>query len=113
MVCKIWLDNNGKAFGEGPYELLHYIEKTGSLHQAAMEMGLSYRKAWMILKKSEERLGFPLLERKKGGKAGGGSKVTLSGIKFMKRYEQFHQEAEAALKEIYNKYFEDTPTTEP
>ncbi len=31
IAFKVWIDNNGKAFGEGPYQLLKRIETTGSL----------------------------------------------------------------------------------
>lgn len=48
LAYKIWLDNNGKAFGEGPYELLTRVERTGSLNRAAAEMGMSYNKAWRL-----------------------------------------------------------------
>ena len=41
IAYKVWLDNNGKAFGEGPYQLLKRIATTGSLHQAAKEMKIS------------------------------------------------------------------------
>ena len=32
---KIWLENNGKAFGSGPCELLKGVQETSSLNQAA------------------------------------------------------------------------------
>ena len=36
----IFVDENGdKFFGEGPYQLLLGVERTGSLRCAAMEMG--------------------------------------------------------------------------
>lgn len=105
VAYKVWLDNDGKAFGEGPYELLKRIEATGSLHQAAMEMKMSYRKAWMTLKAIESKLGFLLLERKIGGISGGGSRITDQGRLLMHNYEEFRKEVEAALEEIYQKHF--------
>jgi molybdate transport system regulatory protein len=102
---KIWLDSDGKAFGEGPYQLLRRVQKTGSLHQAALEMKMSYRKAWLLLRTMEERLGFPLLSRRVGGADGGGSEVTTKGEEFMNRYEAFHREVEETLSQIYAKYF--------
>jgi molybdate transport system regulatory protein len=42
---KVWLDNKGKAFGDGPYELLKRVDETQSLHRAAKEMGMAYSKA--------------------------------------------------------------------
>ncbi len=48
LLYKIWLDQNGKAFGDGPYELLKRVESTHSLHQAAGQMEMSYSKAWRL-----------------------------------------------------------------
>ena len=79
VACKIWLDHNGKAFGEGPYELLKRVEKTNSLHEAAHQMGMSYSKAWKLIQTMEKRLGFSLLDKKVGGLSGGGSQVTPKG----------------------------------
>ena len=105
VAFKVWLDNNGKAFGEGPYQLLKRIETTGSLHQAAHEMKMSYRKAWTTLKAIETKLGYPLLERKVGGIAGGGSHITEQGLILMKHYEEFRIEVKESLEKIYHKHF--------
>jgi len=106
VAYKVWLDNNGKVFGEGPYQLLKLIEKTGSLHKAAMEMKMSYRKAWVTINAIEKKLGFSLLERKVGGTSGGGSIITPPGLELMKHYEQFRKEVKKALEIIYHKHFE-------
>ena len=42
---RVWLDQRGKAFGEGPYRLLKRVGKTASLNQAASDMGMAYSKA--------------------------------------------------------------------
>lgn len=101
----IWLDNNGRAFGEGPYRLLKGIEQNGSLRQTAAEQHISYRKAWSILKNTEKKLGLHILERKVGGVSGGGSAITPSGKALMTQYEQFRAEANKALEQIYRKHF--------
>jgi molybdate transport system regulatory protein len=103
--CKIWLDQDGKAFGNGPYELLKRVKKTGSLHQAANQMGMSYSKAWKLIQTMEKRLGFSLLDKKIGGLSGGGSQVTPKGKELMKRYEQFEKEAKKAIEKAYQKHF--------
>jgi molybdate transport system regulatory protein len=105
VAFKIWLDNNGKAFGEGPYRLLKGVEKAGSLHQAAMDLGMSYRKAWLTIHAVEAKLGFLLLDRKIGGTSGGGSMLTDEGKAFIGRYEGFRADAEKSLDEIYEKHF--------
>jgi molybdate transport system regulatory protein len=105
VVYRIWLDNKGKVFGEGPYRLLKGVEKLGSLHQAAMEMKMSYRKAWLTVNACEERLGFALIDRQTGGTSGGGSRLTVKGKDFIKRYEEFRSEANKAIERIYRKHF--------
>ena len=105
-VCyRIWLDNKGKAFGEGPYRLLKGVDETGSLHQAASRLRMSYRKAWNVLNDIEERLGFTLLERKVGGPSGGGSTVTPKGQELMRHYERFREEVEQQIRQAFDKHF--------
>jgi len=105
VVYKVWLDQGGKAFGEGPYELLRTVEMTKSLHQAAQQMGMSYSKAWRLIRTMEKRLGFVFLERKAGGVSGGGSKVTPGAKRFMKHYGRFRKDVTKALEKIYQKHF--------
>jgi molybdate transport system regulatory protein len=103
VVYRVWLVSGGKAFGKGPYELLKGIEKTGSLRQSAMGMGMSYRKAWGLLKDCEKRLGFTLIERTVGGASGGYSKITVEGQRFMRSYETFCSEVKESIERIFKK----------
>ena len=105
IAYKVWLDCDGKAFGEGPDRLLQRIDATGSLHKAAAEMKMSYRKAWLMLQAVERRLGFALLERQVGGASGGGSRLTPKARDFMKRYEAFRRDVEGSLDRICRKHF--------
>ena len=102
---KVWLDNDGKAFGDGPYELLKQVGETHSLHRAAKEMGMAYSKAWRLIRAMEKRLGFLLIERKVGGLSGGGSLVTSQGKELMKRYTHFRRDVSASLEKIYRTHF--------
>jgi len=102
---KIWLDNGGKAFGEGPYELLKRVEKTDSLHEAAHQMNMSYSKAWKVIQTMEKRLGFAFLDKKVGGLSGGGSRVTPEGKEFLRRYERFESDAKRVIEKTYQKHF--------
>ena len=110
---KVWLDHHGKAFGDGPYELLRQVRKTKSLHQAANQMGMAYSKAWRLIRILERRLGFPLLERKVGGPSGGGSQITPKAKELMNVYQRFRKEVNDALGEIYQKHFGSPPHSTP
>ena len=104
-ALKLWLDQHGKAFGDGPYELLRRVEKTGSLHKAAAQMEMAYSKAWQLMRTIEKRLGFTILEREVGGRSGGGSRITPRGKELMSCYAMFREEAQEAIIEIFQKRF--------
>jgi len=105
LCYKLWLDNNGKAFGEGPYRLLLGIEKHGSLNKAAEELQMSYNKAWKVINNAEKLLGIKLLEREIGGSAGGGSKLTGEARKLLTSYGSFREEAARLLSALFVKHF--------
>ncbi len=105
VIYKVWLDSNGKAFGEGPYELLKRVEQTQSLHQAASQMRMSYSNAWTLIRTVEQRLGFSLLNRKVGGRYGGGSQITPRARNLMNHYEGFRKDVEKAMRKIYQRHF--------
>jgi len=81
----VWLDDKGDlVFGHGRAILLKAVDEAGSLRKAAEELGMSYRGAWGKIKKSEEILGFPLLEKAGGNKRG--YQLTAKGRELMESY---------------------------
>ncbi|MBN1497983.1 MAG: LysR family transcriptional regulator [Spirochaetes bacterium] len=63
-----WIESErGMILGPGRAMLIENIEKYGSLQNAAKKMGISYRAAWGRIKKTEEVLGYKLLEKNPGG----------------------------------------------
>ncbi len=102
---KIWLEKDGKVFGEGPYDLLKGVEETGSLMGSARAMNMSYSQAHGLIKRIEKRLGFKLINSKKGGKSGGHSSLTKESKQLMKDYIEFKEECDNALNNIFEKYF--------
>lgn len=103
---RLWLmKNNKKVFGEGPLMLLKKVEELGSLRQAAISMQMSYSKAWKIMNQVEEELKIKLLERKIGGKAGGGSTITREAKDFIRKYEALVESVNKKIEEDVNRYF--------
>jgi len=99
---KLWIEVEGEpVFGRGRLSLLDEIRRHGSINRAAREVGISYRKAWSHIKAMEERLGIKLVERRAGGKNGGGATLTHEAIEFFERYEQM----EAGVREIVDEKF--------
>ena len=100
-------------FGPGTFDLLVLVDETGSLHQAAKLMGMSYNKAWRAMRQAEDHLGLKLLARRTGGSDGGGSVLTEDGVKLMERFRAFLDEADADLARLYQKYFGDESFAQP
>jgi len=89
---KVWVEKDGEVILSSAREqLLKEIEKEGSINKAAKKLGMSYKKAWLLIKNMEDRLGFPILEKRRGGKEGGGSKLTAEGKKLLENYTKIIQ----------------------
>lgn len=99
------VQGNKKVFGKGPCLLLETINRLGSLKKASNELGISYSKAWTIINRAEQMLGYPLLDSHIGGLDGGGSELTPQAINLIGKYKGFVDEAENNVNVLYNKYF--------
>jgi molybdate transport system regulatory protein len=97
---KVWMEtDDGYVFGPGVYSLLKKIMEVGTLKEASIELGMSYRYAWGLIRKAEEKLGEPLLSAHKGGKSGGGgAELTESGKRFLKEFENISEKMKVVSK---------------
>ena len=92
-ASKIWLETDeGYVFGPGVYNLLKAIKEKGTLKEASQSLDMSYRYAWGLIKKAEEKLEAPLIEASKGGRRGGGSsKITELGEHYLMDFENIQR----------------------
>jgi molybdate transport system regulatory protein len=82
LTGRIWLETEeGPVLGAGRVELLERIQQSGSLRQAALQMKMSYKQAWDMIKHMNEQLGSPVIVAQRGGKGGGNTVVTEKGLK--------------------------------
>jgi len=104
---KVWLENTeGESIlGNGKFELIDYIDQFGSLKAAADKMEISYRKAWGMLKEAEEKMGFALTEKHRGGQHGGNSVLTEEGKELIEAYKELLVEFDEAIYQITKKFF--------
>jgi molybdate transport system regulatory protein len=118
---RIWLQDRGEPiFGIGICQLLVRVESTGSLRCAAVDMGMAYSKAWQVVRRAEEHLGFSLIYRQVGGKRGGGSTLSDDGKRLVESFRALSDEAGPLLDRLYEKHFgawpgvrEDRPISPP
>jgi molybdate transport system regulatory protein len=86
------------AFGPGKARLLECVESEGSIRGAAIAMGMSYRRAWMLLKEIEGIVGAPVVAGAAGGAKGGGTHLTALGRSVINRYRTIENRAEEAVR---------------
>jgi molybdate transport system regulatory protein len=84
------------ALGPGKIALLEHIEATGSLSQAARELGMSYRRAWLLLNDVNRMFNEPATTMSVGGSGGGGARLTDLGREVVKAYREIEDAAEKA-----------------
>ncbi|PLX22091.1 MAG: hypothetical protein C0597_02840 [Marinilabiliales bacterium] len=103
----VWLENTGgeSILGNGKFELIEGIDQLGSLKAAADKLGISYRKAWGMIRDAEEKLGFCLTEKHRGGQHGGNSVLTEEGKELIEAYKELLIEFDEAIYQITKKFF--------
>src|SRR5215510_9058025 len=72
--------------GPGKVTLMELISKHGSISAAGKEMGMSYRRAWLLVDEINHIFREPLVEKQMGGPGGGGARLTELGRDIVGRY---------------------------
>ncbi|MGO4166673.1 winged helix-turn-helix domain-containing protein [Novosphingobium sp. YAF33] len=67
------------AMGPGKADLLESIEREGSISAAARAMGMSYRRAWLLVDAMNRCWSEPLVEAVAGGSHERGARITETG----------------------------------
>lgn len=89
------------AVGPGKVALLEAIARTGSISAAAREIGMSYRRAWVLVDEMNQTLRTPVVSTATGGSRGGGTELTASGRKVIELYRAIEARlADAAAADI-------------
>ena len=97
---KFWFEKDGEPIlGKGGADILYAIDKSGSIMGAAQMLGMSYRFVWNYLQKMESRIG-KVVERERGGRAGGGTSLTQLGRALLKQYFSIEEQLRVIAKEV-------------
>jgi len=83
------------AIGPGKADLLDGIRETGSIAAAGRRLGMSYKRAWLLVETMNACFRTPLVEATKGGSKGGGAVLTPVGAEVLERFRRI--EAAAAV----------------
>jgi molybdate transport system regulatory protein len=85
-----------RAIGPGKIRLLEAIRETGSITQAGITLGMSYRRAWLLVDDMNNCFREPVIAAQKGGTHGGGAALTPFGTRLIDQYRAIEAEAHSA-----------------
>ena len=80
------------SVGPGKICLLEAIRDAGSLSQGARNIGMSYRRAWLLLDSLKQSFREPVTVASTGGKDGGGMLVTEFGEALIRTYRELERD---------------------
>lgn len=95
LFIRVDFDGQG-VLGPGKVRLMEAIAETGSITAAGRRLGMSYRRAWLLIDALNHLFRTPLVEAQRGGEKGGGAALTPLGEEVLARYRALERDALAA-----------------
>jgi molybdate transport system regulatory protein len=87
-----------RSIGPGKVRLLEAIDHTGSISQAGKMLGMSYRRAWLLIDDMNQCFQHAVVSAKPGGSQGGGAVLTEFGAWLVRDYRAIETAAAVAAK---------------
>jgi molybdate transport system regulatory protein len=89
------------AIGPGKADILEGIRETGSIAAAGRRLGMSYKRAWLLVETMNACFKSPLVEASRGGRTRGGAILTPDGERVLHCYRRMEAlTGEAIAKEL-------------
>ena len=79
--------------GPGKIALLRAVGEERSISGAARALGMSYRRAWLLIDALNRSFGAPVVETHVGGRRQGGARLTPLGAELIARYADIERRA--------------------
>jgi molybdate transport system regulatory protein len=89
---------SSRSIGPGKIRLLEAIDRTGSISQAGRRLGMSYRRAWLLIDDMNRCFRHAVVSARPGGSQGGGAVLTEFGAELVRDYRAIETAAEVAAK---------------
>ena len=92
--------DESRALGPGKIRLLEMVGETGSISAAGRAMGMSYRRAWLLIDALNQTFRSPVVQTRGGGVGGGGASLTDFGVDLVANYRAMEQATRDALSQL-------------
>ena len=87
-----------RSIGPGKIRLLEEIDRSGSISQAGRALGMSYRRAWLLIDDLNHCFRHAVVRAKTGGAQGGGAQLTEFGAGLVRDYRAIEAAASSTAK---------------
>lgn len=91
------------AIGPGKIAILEAIAETGSISAAGRKLGMSYRRAWLLVDQMNQYFKEPVVQAATGGAQGGGTSLTATGLEVINLYRSIEQQAQEHSSSLVEK----------
>ena len=91
--------DDGSMLGPGKAELLEQIAAAGSIAAAGRRMGMSYKRAWLLVEALNASFAEPLVESSRGGAGHGGAVLTPTGERVLRLYRRMVAQATSSSED--------------
>jgi molybdate transport system regulatory protein len=85
--------------GPGKVDLLEAIDRNGSISDAGRDLGMSYRRAWLLIDQVNKIFARPVVVASPGGAHGGGAQLTNFGRALIAAYQRIEERTRLAIRE--------------
>jgi molybdate transport system regulatory protein len=96
LMLRIEFDNASRL-GPGKIRLLEQVGERGSISAAGRDMGMSYRRAWLLVDDLNRCFNEPVVQTQRGGSGGGGAELSSFGRLVVDTYRAMEREAATAV----------------
>jgi molybdate transport system regulatory protein len=96
---RIMVDGTRRRLGPGKMDLLEAVGETGSISGAGRSLGMSYRRAWLLVDEVNRMFRRPVVVANAGGTNGGGAELTDFGRALVAAYRRIEDRTRVAIRE--------------
>ena len=104
-VLHMKLEQESPFFSARLKLLLYLLADTNNMRTSCACSGIAHSKAWDMINRLEQHLGYSVVERQRGGKSGGSTRLTEQGREFLTAYHDFEQAVHQFTQDEFKKRF--------
>ena len=104
-VLHMKLEQESPFFSARLKLLLYLLADTNNMRTSCACSGIAHSKAWDMINRLEQHLGYSVVERQRGGRSGGSTRLTQQGRDFLTAYHDFEQTVHRFTQEEFKKRF--------